>query len=78
MILNNIGGGVHTFEKRAHILKRGGFSSIKHFNIIFILLGVHTFQKGLKSNNYISYNYLICSKQNLIPTINVLPSLFYV
>ena len=31
-------------------------------------------REGVKSNNYILNNYLICLEQNPIPTINVLPS----
>ena len=64
----------HTFKKQVHILKKG---VEKNHNIIFILLGGSHFRGGFQLNNYILYNYytnLIWLKQNLIPTINMLPS----
>ena len=41
----NIGGGFHDFEMLLHITK-GGSYLLKHYYIIFILLGVHIFQSG--------------------------------
>ena len=50
----NIGGGFHAFEMLLHI-KKGGSYLLKHYYIIFILLGVHIFQSGGYKYNNILY-----------------------
>ena len=65
-----LGEGFTLLRRGFKFLKKGGSHLLKCY------WRVHTFQRGFKSNNYILYNYLICSKPNLVPTINLLPSHF--
>ena len=65
--------GGFTLLRRGLTFLKGGSRLIKKYYLHII--GAFTlFRGGFNSNNYILYNYLICFKQNLIPTINVLPS----
>ena len=43
---NNIGGGIHAFEKQVHILKKGWVTFIKKFNIVHIIGGSHFSEVG--------------------------------
>ena len=50
-MLNNIGGGVHAFEKQYHIFEKGGSHLLKHYNIILYYWGFTPFRGGFTSYN---------------------------
>ena len=64
----------NTFEKRVHISEKGCSHLLKNIILSSYFWGFTLSRGGFQSNNYMLCNYLICLKQNLIPTINVLSS----